>query len=211
MADVVCADVSRMDADEELCRFDLHLCGGERIQIGGQWGIRQIGPWYDLWRAIQLAVGIRELYVLRSTVGLGPWGEDEWARVEALVPEITAFDTYAYQPPSPPSQTKRVQISHREGISTLLHRLADRKRPFALTSGDIIRKGWDILDTGAERDEKIRRRCDAWAALIERLQDGTEVTSSPQWTSQVDAIFRSALIGPDPGPLGVEWRLDTPP
>lgn len=207
LAEVVCAHVSWVGSEGETVRFDLHLNGGRSIGAGRQMGIRRQVPWYRLAWAIQQAVLVRELHVLRTTVGLGPWDEEEWARVEALVPEITAFGTCTFTNDFLPA---RVEVSHRDGVGSLLSRLADPRKPQLLNGGDIVLAGHDILTTDPDRDARIRRRCDAWAALLERLQNGTEVTDTPQWAAQAEAIVAAVQAPPTTDPVGVEWRLDDP-
>ncbi|WNM34728.1 hypothetical protein RKE30_32335 [Streptomyces sp. Li-HN-5-11] len=207
LAEVICAHVSWVGSEGEVVQFDLHLHGGRSVGAGRQMGLRRKGPWYDLAWTIQQAVLVREVHVLRTTVGLGPWGEEEWARVEALVPEITAFDTCTYTNDYFPAP---VEVSHRDGVASLLSRLADPRKPQLLNGGDIVLAGHDIPTTSPGRDGKIRRRCDAWAALLERLQNGTEVTDTPQWAAQAEAIVAAAYAPPTTDPIGVEWRLDTP-
>lgn len=188
VADVLATSVTSFGGEGELCGFALHLRGGRCVEVGSRVGIRRQGPWYELWAKIDQAVGIRESHILRTTVGLGPWGEEEWARVEALVPEITAFATHAYRT-QPDGRDRRVEIGHREGMGTLLSRLAEPRKPPGLTGGYIALAGRDILDSGSKRDDRIRRRGDAWAALLERLQNGTEVTDTPHWAKQVNVIL----------------------
>jgi hypothetical protein len=46
--------------------------------------------------------------------------------------------------------------------------------------------------------------------LLERLQNGTEVTDTPQWAAQAEAIVAAVHAPPTTDPVGVEWRLDDP-
>jgi hypothetical protein len=190
LSEVISVDLPSMGGEDELRQLYLHLRGGRFVGVGHHMGVRKKASWFEVRDAIEHAIWARELYVLRSTVGLGPWGEEEWSRVEALVPEITAFGTHTYEN-EPRTQINRMEISHRIGVDALLSRLRDPSVPGPVAGGSIALQGRNIHDPTLEPQEKIQDRGDAWSTLIDRLQNGVEVTTTAQWAEQVNAILDS--------------------
>jgi hypothetical protein len=194
LSEVISVDLPSMGGEDELRQLYLHLRGGRSVGVGHHMGVRKKASWFEVCDAIKHAIWARELYVLRSTVGLGPWGEEEWSRVEALVPEITAFGTHTYED-EPRTRINRIEISHRVGVDALLSRPRDPSMPGPVAGGSIALKGRDIHDPTHEPQDKIQGRGDAWSALIDRLQNGVEVTTTAQWAEQVNAILDSVRQG----------------
>ncbi|WP_330335865.1 hypothetical protein [Streptomyces sp. NBC_00557] len=194
LPEVISTDLPSMGGEDELRQLYLYLRGGRFIGVGHYVGVRKKASWFVVHEAIRQAIRARELHALRSTVGLGPWSEEEWARLEELVPEIAAFSTHAYED-EPRTRPNRVEISHRVGVDAVLSRLRDTSRPYPGPGGSIVLKERDIRDPYVERQEQIKGRGEAWAALIDCLQNGIEVTATTQWAEQVNAILDSVRQG----------------
>ncbi|WP_435611571.1 hypothetical protein [Streptomyces sp. bgisy159] len=188
LADVISADFSYAGGEDELRSLDLFLRGDRILRVGGGTGFRAHLPWFTVCEAIEAAIRARELHVLRSTVGLGPWSEQEWARVEALVPEITAFADHTFED-RPGALTTRVEIGHRVEVEALLTQLRDETKPYVRTGGRIALKWRNADEPDLPGQQRIRARGEAWATLLERLQVGTEVTATASWTEQAEAIL----------------------
>lgn len=176
LPDVICSDLPSMGGEDERRQLYLYLRGGGFLGIGHRCGVRTKHCWFVIDEAINLAVRTRELHVLRSSVGLGPWSEEEWARVEALVPELTAFATHEYKQ-EPRYPVIRVEISHRVGVEEVLSRLRTAaERPYSWPGGKVVLKERNIHDPTVGNQDQLKERGDAWAALIDRLQNGVDPT-----------------------------------
>lgn len=188
LSNMISVDFAFAGGEDELRSLDLFLRGDRCLRVGGKMGLRVRLPWFTVCTAIEMAIRSRELRVLRSTVGLGPWSEEVWTRVEALVPEITAFVTHRFED-RPGTLTTRVEIGHRIGVEALLSQLRDETRPYVVTGGRLALKWRNLNEPDLPGQQQIQARGEAWATLLERLQNGTEVTTTASWAEQAKAIL----------------------
>ncbi|SHH40232.1 hypothetical protein [Streptomyces sp. 3214.6] len=154
----------------------------------------QKASWVALAQTVNEACAQRMRHVLGSTVGMGPWNEATWQRLDELAPELTAFEStgpgWRFYPAG------REIISHRQMIEQgVLKTLSERRintdpglSPSPSVQGHLAAyqpTWWGFRPMGPEDTAQV----EAWYALIERLQPHGEVTGTPEWTDDASALL----------------------
>lgn len=197
LAAILSAGFSNHDGEET---YSLRLTSAGRDHIWVPVVIRsgeQTASWVALAQTVNEACAQRMRHVLDSTVGMGPWSEATWQRVDELAPELTAFENPGpVWPVYPARRESREIISHRQMIEQgVLKTLSERRintdpglYPSPSVQGRLAAyqpTWWGFCPMGPEDTAQV----EAWYALIERLQPHGEVTGTPEWTDDASALL----------------------
>ncbi|MET9910376.1 IS256 family transposase [Streptomyces sp. NPDC006476] len=136
----------------------------------------QKASWVALAQTVNEACAQRMRHVLGSTVGMGPWSEATWQRVDELAPELTACKSWIEQEVLKTLSERRINTD--PGLS-----------PSPSVQGGYLvayqPTWWGFCPMGPQDTAQV----EAWYALIERLQPHGEVTGTPEWTDDASALL----------------------
>jgi hypothetical protein len=157
----------------------------------------QTASWVALAQTVNEACAQRMRHVLASTVGLGPWSEATWQRLDELTPELTAFENPCPPYPVYPGRRKgRETIGHRQMIEQEVLKILSERRintdpgrcPSPSVKGRLAAyqpTWWGFRPMGPVDTAQV----EAWYALIDRLQPHGEVTGTPEWAEDASALL----------------------